>query len=177
MGKKANHKFRLNDNERVKAFALLSDLRNLLREKEEKDAEESITKEKAKPAKTYAEVTATKQAHTVLLLPKENSKENVKKLVEENVQPTKEKMAINALRPLRNKGIAVHCSDEEGAQKLIQMIQGNQRLAETIECKKPSTRHPRCIVYDIPNGIADLEVLEVLELTNRSSQRFSEAEL
>ncbi|KAF8784358.1 hypothetical protein HNY73_010046 [Argiope bruennichi] len=77
MGKKANHKFRLNDNERVKAFALLSDLRNLLREKEEKEAEEeSIAKEKAKPAKTYAEATATKQAHTVLLLPKENSKEN-----------------------------------------------------------------------------------------------------
>ncbi|KAF8784357.1 hypothetical protein HNY73_010045 [Argiope bruennichi] len=45
------------------------------------------------------------------------------------------------------------------------MVQGNQRLAETIECKKPSTRHPRCIVYDIPNGIADVEVLEVLELT------------
>ncbi|KAF8787531.1 hypothetical protein HNY73_009114 [Argiope bruennichi] len=45
------------------------------------------------------------------------------------------------------------------------MVQENQRLAETIECKKLSTRHPRCIVYDIPNGIADVEVLEVLELT------------
>ncbi|KAF8764725.1 hypothetical protein HNY73_022775 [Argiope bruennichi] len=74
-------------------------------------------------------------------------------------------MAINAVRLLRNKGIAVDCSDEEEAQKLILVIQGNQRLAETIECKKPSTRHPRCIIYDIPNGIADVEVLEVLELT------------
>ncbi|KAF8790594.1 hypothetical protein HNY73_005591 [Argiope bruennichi] len=96
---------------------------------------------------------------------KKISKENVKRLVEENIQPTEEKMAIKAVTALRNKGIAVDCLDEEGVPKLIQMIQGNQRLAETIQCKKPSTRLPRCIIYDIPNGIGDVELLEVLELT------------
>ncbi|KAF8789020.1 hypothetical protein HNY73_007002 [Argiope bruennichi] len=66
LGKKASYKFRLNDGERVKSLAVLGELCNILREKQEKDAEEEYkTKIQVTPTKTYTEVTATKQAHTI----------------------------------------------------------------------------------------------------------------
>ncbi|GBM74535.1 hypothetical protein AVEN_126586-1 [Araneus ventricosus] len=100
----------------------------------------------------------------MLLFPKENVKGHVVKLVEENIQPTKEAMAFEAVRSFRSKGIARDCPDDKGAQRLLQLIQTNEKLAGGIERKKTPIRFPRCIVYDIPKGMEDIEVSEALEL-------------
>ncbi|GBN37462.1 hypothetical protein AVEN_88089-1 [Araneus ventricosus] len=85
-------------------------------------------------------------------------------MVEENVHPTKEGMAFEAIRPLKNKGIIIDCPDDKAAQRLLQTIQINEKLSEEIRCKKSQIRFPRCIVYDIPKVMEGIEMLETLEL-------------
>ncbi|GBM56808.1 hypothetical protein AVEN_227322-1 [Araneus ventricosus] len=151
--------------DKLYASSLISDLRDSWAEQvslgKEPAQSQPISPTARAPPPTYASVTSSSR-HTILLFPKEEDT-NALRVLKEHVNPVKAGLSITTVRPLRKQGVAVDCCSKEDAQKLLSQIK-NSKLAEALDTKRPEPRYPRCVVYDIPNGTEDTEVLEAMSI-------------
>ncbi|GBO18923.1 hypothetical protein AVEN_46084-1, partial [Araneus ventricosus] len=113
------------------------------------------------PPLSYAEAART----TILLYPKEGSKEqSLRKLLQREVNPLEEHINIQEVRNIRNKGLAIDIASEAQADKLISRLANKEGLQTSVEARKYSRRHPRCIIYDVPVVTTEEDLKTAIEV-------------
>ncbi|GFU05179.1 hypothetical protein NPIL_119811 [Nephila pilipes] len=127
------------------------------------------------PKKTYSSVIAQslgeklneppqKASCCFVLIAAENCNSgDVRKLFKAQVNPRKEKIGIRHVKEISDNRILVNCASEEDRDKLVTTIEANPKFLKPIV---PKRKNPTMMIRNVPNDVADSELLDVIQEQN-----------
>ncbi|GBL74044.1 hypothetical protein AVEN_230954-1 [Araneus ventricosus] len=108
---------------------------------------------------------------------KKAKKINIKKKLQETIEPAKIKVGIRNIKNLNKGGILIECAKEDEIDKLRAEVESNENLREDIVIRRPVKVRPKLIIYrveedlDIEESIVNLRDLkhEYIIKTNKGN--------
>ncbi|KAK7874078.1 hypothetical protein R5R35_004622 [Gryllus longicercus] len=90
--------------------------------------------------------------------------DTMKSAVEELLKLVEMKVRIENLRKIRNEGIAITCTSKEEIQKIVTEVKA--KMGNEYVVKIPQLKNPKLRVYEIEEGIDDLELVTAIQNQN-----------
>ncbi|GBM79261.1 hypothetical protein AVEN_251764-1, partial [Araneus ventricosus] len=120
--------------------------------------------------RSHQETSSKQKTPNLASLPNEISgKEEVLEILKREMARPSTK--IKDVQKIKNKGVAVQLERDQDVEELIQTINSKETLKSTIETKKPGKRHPRVIIYNLPDETTEDEVQEALAINADIKER------
>ncbi|GBO17205.1 hypothetical protein AVEN_198963-1 [Araneus ventricosus] len=115
-----------------------------------------------------------KQFPTIIVRPLANNKIRssleLELLLENHIKPRSLGVRVLALRKALNNGVIIQVETEEMAVILLNAINDHQEVKFYCQAKRPASRNPQILIYDIEKSEGDRD-----EIENLSSLKFVKA--